>query len=308
MVAGRAVAAGERGGVDAAQRRLAPERADHDVVAHGGERELGDQGDADAGRHEALDRRVVVGLERDPGHEAGPLAGAPRHLRAGAAGGALDPGVAREVGQAQVALVGERVVGGEREVERVVEQVDVLDRVPGRRGHVVGVEGERDLELTALELRQRVHRLGQRQRQLDRGVALAEGRDRERHQRRARRLEGGHAQAAAAQPGDRLELRLGLGEPAEDRLRVADERATRVGEADAAHAALDERRAGLALERGDLLRDGRLGEGQRLRGGGERAALGDLAQDSHAANVEHQQSLYRSCQSFICTDTSGSSH
>ena len=72
-----------------------------------------------------------------------------------------------------------------------------------------------------------------------------------------------------------------------------------VGEADAAHAALDERRPGLALERGDLLRDGGLGEGERLGGGGERAALGDLAQDSHAANVKHQQSLYRSCQSFI---------
>ena len=73
---------------------------------------------------------------------------------------------------------------------------------------------------------------------------------------------------------------------------MAHERAPRVGQADAAHAALDERRPGLALERGDLLRDGGLGERERLRGGGERAALGDLAQDSHAANVKHQQSLY----------------
>ena len=89
---------------------------------------------------------------------------------------------------------------------------------------------------------------------------------------------------------------------------MADEHAARVGEADAARAALDQRRAGLALERGDLLRDGGLGEGERLGRGGERAALGDLAQDSHSANVKHQQSLYQIRQSFICTDTSGSSH
>ena len=191
------------------------------------------------------------------------------------------------------------MVAGEREVERVVDQVHVLDRVAGRDRDVVGVEGERDLQLTALELGQRVHRLGQRERQLDGGVAPAEGGDRQRHQRRAGGLERGHAQAAAAQPCDRLELRLGLGQAAEDRLGVADERAPRVGEADAAHAALDERRPGLALERGDLLRDGGLGEGQRLRGGGERAAPGDLAQDPHAAHVKHQQSLYPTRQSFI---------
>ena len=69
---------------------------------------------------------------------------------------------------------------------------------------------------------------------------------------------------------------------------MADERAPRVGQADAAHAALDERRPGLALERGDLLGDGGLRERQGLGGGGERAALGDLAQDPHAADVKHQ--------------------
>ena len=165
----------------------------------------------------------------------------------------------------------------------------MLDRVVVGRGHVVGAERQRELELAALQPRQRVLGLGERQRQLDGGMALPEGRDGERHQRRAGRLEGGHAQAPAAQAGDRLELRLGLGQPAEDRLGVADQRAARVGEADAAHAALDERRPGLALERGDLLRDGGLGERQGLGGGGERAALGDLAQDPHAADVKHQR-------------------
>ena len=80
---------------------------------------------------------------------------------------------------------------------------------------------------------------------------------------------------------------------------MADERVARVGQADAAHAALDERGAGLALERRDLLRDGGLRERQRLGGGRERAVLGDLAEDPHAADVEHQRSLYRTPRTFI---------
>ena len=52
-------------------------------------------------------------------------------------------------------------------------------------------------------------------------------------------------------------------------------------------------RAGLALERRDLLRDGGLREGQRLGGGGERAADRDLAEDPHAADVKHQSILYQ---------------
>ena len=123
------------------------------------------------------------------------------------------------------------------------------------------------------------------------GVLGAEVGDRERHQRRAGRLEGGHPQAPAAQAGDRLELRLGLGQAAEHGVGVAHERLARLRQAHAARAALHEDRAGLALERGDLLRDGGLGEGEGLRGGGEGALDGDLSEDAHAADVEHELSL-----------------
>ena len=61
----------------------------------------------------------------------------------------------------------------------------------------------------------------------------------------------------------------------------------------------DERGAGLALERRDLLRDGRLREGQSLGGGGERAAHRDLAEDPHAADVEHEKNLYHPLRTFI---------
>ena len=74
---------------------------------------------------------------------------------------------------------------------------------------------------------------------------------------------------------------------------MADDGLAGVGQPDAARAALDEHGAGLALERGDLLGDGGLGEGERLGRGGERAPEGDLAQHAHAADVEHQCILYQ---------------
>ena len=127
----------------------------------------------------------------------------------------------------------------------------------------------------------------------------AEGGDRERHQRRGGGLERGQAQPAAAQAGDRLQLGLGLAEAGEDRVGVADERLAGLGQPDSARVALDERAAGLALERGDLLRDGGLREGEGLGGGRERAADGDLPEHPHAANVKHQKNLYHRPQKVI---------
>src|SRR5207245_9908248 len=77
------------------------------------------------------------------------------------------------------------------------------------------------------------------------------------------------------------------------------ERLPRGGQAHAASVALEQLHARLRLQRRDLLRDGRLGVGQRLRGGGERAALGDLAQDPQAARAKHQYSLYQKSQSSL---------
>ena len=176
----------------------------------------------------------------------------------------------------------------EHEQHRVLEQEVALDAVLLREARA---EAEHEVELAALELRLGRLGLAEAHRQLDRGVLGAEVRDRERHQRRAGGLEGGHPQAPAAQAGDRLELGLRLGEAREHGVGVAHERLARLGEAHAARAALHEDRAGLALERGDLLRDGGLREGEGLRGGGEGTLDGDLAEDAHAADVEHELSL-----------------
>ena len=148
-----------------------------------------------------------------------------------------------------------------------------------------------DVDVAGPQRDQRVLGLHQRHRELDGGVELGEAGDGERHDRAGHRLERAHPEAPAAQAGDRLELGLGLGEPREDPLGVAHHGLAGVGEPHAARAALDEDGAGLALERGDLLRDGRLRERERFGGGGERALEGDLAQDAHAADVEHQCSL-----------------
>jgi hypothetical protein len=99
------------------------------------------------------------------------------------------------------------------------------------------------------------------------------------------------AQPASAQAGDRLELGLRVCEAGEDDVGVVDERASRVGEPHAARVALDEHGSGLALERGDLLRDGGLRVRECVGRGGERAARGDLAQDAHTADVEHKRTL-----------------
>ena len=70
-------------------------------------------------------------------------------------------------------------------------------------------------------------------------------------------------------------------------------------EPDPARPALDELRARLAFERGDLLRDRGLRERERLSGSGERAPRGDLSEDFHAAYIEHEHSLSQTTGSFI---------
>jgi hypothetical protein len=63
--------------------------------------------------------------------------------------------------------------------------------------------------------------------------------------------------------------------------------------------ALDERCPGLAFERRDLLRDRRLGDVQRLRGGGERTAGRDLAEDAETSDIEHRATTYHVVLPFM---------
>ena len=245
-----------------------------------------DERHAHARGDEALDRQVVVALEGHARLEAGGTARAQEDRRVRArARGAEHPRLLGQLGQPQVALLGKRVARGQGDVHRVVEDVQLVDALVGAQPR--GGDGHGDVDLTGLELRDAVVGLGEVERQLDAGMAIAVAGDGRRHDRRPCAGERAQPQPAAAQPGDRLELVLGVGQAGEDDVGVLDERAARLREAHAARAALDELRGGLALERGDLLGDGRLRVGQRVGGGGERSTGCNLAQHAHTADVEH---------------------
>ena len=152
----------------------------------------------------------------------------------------------------------------QRQVHRVLEQLRARHLLAQQR--LAGeLEQQRKIELAGAQPRDDRLRLALGERQLDVGVGGAERGDRKRHQRRAGRREGGHAQAPAAQAGDRRQRRLGRVQPREDALGVPNERLAGGGQADAARVALQQRQPGFGLERGDLLGDRRLGVGERGR-------------------------------------------
>ena len=76
LLGGRQERVLEGAGHDLADGRPRSQRAHDDVVADRHEGEIGDEGGADAGRHEPLHGEVVVGVEGDARLEAGDLAGA----------------------------------------------------------------------------------------------------------------------------------------------------------------------------------------------------------------------------------------
>ena len=71
------------------------------------------------------------------------------------------------------------------------------------------------------------------------------------------------------------------------RLGVPDQVPPGRGEHHPPPAALQQRQAGLPLQRAELLRDRRRGEGQRLGDGGDRAPVGQFAQQAQAADIKH---------------------
>ena len=97
---------------------------------------------------------------------------------------------------------------------------------------------------------------------------------------------------ARSAPASSRDLAVRLGEPVGDRVGVREQQGARLGHRRAAGAAVQQPDAELALERGDLLRDGGLGQRERLGRARERAAPGDLAEREQAAWIEHRRSLY----------------
>jgi hypothetical protein len=183
------------------------------------------------------------------------------------------------------------MLAGDDRVDRVVHQVDELDALVDHERHEVVLVGERELEVAGLERREPGAWVGLGQAQLDIGMPPAELRDRGGHDRGVGRRKRRHPKRAAREPGESLQVGLGGAQAREDVLRVRNEREPRLRQPHRAGAAFHERHARLALERRELLRDCGGREGERLRGGRDRAADGNLSQDAHAPDVEHQQIL-----------------
>ena len=100
-------------------------------------------------------------------------------------------------------------------------------------------------------------------------------------------LEARDAAAPRDRPGGRGQVRLGERGAVQQRVGVLDQHERGVGQADAAPGALEQLHAGLALEDGELLRDRRRRELERVGDGRDRPALAELAQEAEAAQVEH---------------------
>ncbi len=110
----------------------------------------------------------------------------------------------------------------------------------------------------------------------------------DRGQRARERAEPQRRAVGAGELGD---LGVGLAEPVGDRVGVREQQRARLGDRRAARPAVEQPDAELALERGDLLGDGRLRQRERLGRAREGAAPGDLAEGEQAAWVEHRHEL-----------------
>ena len=300
----RLVAAAERGDRDRAPRRVGPERAQHDVVAHVRERERRDQRD-----RRPRPRRAPACRATGPTRSRSSARSRRRARRAAAAPRTRGRGPRsrpRPRGRpcGSPSHLGERVVARDREVQRVVHQV--LEHELARElGQAVGVGDDRDVEVAG----------GERARSARSEIASSRRRSTSGYSSSNARTASGISVALAvagapmcrrppsSEPSASSWL-CGGGQAVEDRVGVADEQLAGLGEAHAAGGALDQARAGLGLERGDLARDRGLGERERLGRGGEGAVRGDLAQDPQASDVEHVQSVYQSGTKIICVYTS----
>ena len=88
------------------------------------------------------------------------------------------------------------------------------------------------------------------------------------------------------------ELAGGELEPVRDDVGVVEQQRAGRRERQAAGPALEQLRAGLALQRGDLLGDGGLRQRQRLGRAREGSQPRDLAEGEHAARIDHSFSLW----------------
>ncbi len=287
--------------VHVARHRIAGELP-HGQPAHtGGQGQRGHGGDADALGDQRQDRSQPLELpRRRPGaahvHEQ-PVHRQPRGLAVG--GGhprlvAQLPQVEGHVGVGQAVLARDDQHHGVAQQGEGAQALAVADAA-------VPVVDERDVHLARLHLAHPPPRpaLSQPQRELGVTAQRARQRGRERHRRRR---EGAHHDPPGRCAGVRGEVGLGLLHHRQNALGVQDEPATGVGQLGAARRPVDERRAGFAFERDQLLRDGRRTVAERFCRRRDTSLPCELADQDQSPQFEHQTSLCLPTKSSACAD------
>jgi len=226
---------------------------------------------------------MVVGLGDDPRLEAGGDAGAGDERMARGGARRVDPRLVRELGQLERGFRGRAVRARQDEVDRVVEEMDELDRTGGAQRYEVVLPEDRDVDLAPAQARQPDARVGLEDVRVESVLRDGLGDD-----RGGRAGEGGDADRRLRSTRERLGLGLRLRELRQDLLGPLDEQEPRGCEMHAAAAALEQLVPELALERAQLLGDGGRRERERLGGGSDRAVKSHLAQRSQSPDVEHQ--------------------
>src|SRR5439155_11012810 len=164
---------------------------------------------------------------------------------------------------------------------------------PGRvcAGIVGVVEDERHVDLAGPQLPQRLGRLRLDEGQLDAGMVGGERGRRYRYHGGQRRRERRQPHPPGPQPAVRGQLRLGDVQPPEYLLGPLGEHPPGLGQPDAAPDPLDQPRAGLALQPGQVVADRRLGVAQLVGGGGDRAVPGHGGEHPQSGHVQHRANI-----------------
>ena len=173
------------------------------------------------------------------------------------------------------------------QVDRFLEQRFLRERGIGFSRHVVVDEGEGDVDGSRVQGTGDGDRVKLGHHELKSRVLAAEG-DQGRGQDGARRRrESADAQPARQAGAGGGERGRGLFQDREDGLGVADQDDAGRGQGHAPAGALEQRHAGLALQGGELLRDGGRGVRERVGDRGDRSPVGQFEQQPEPAHVDH---------------------
>src|SRR3954454_24382724 len=204
----------------------------------------------------------------------------------------LDHLEAVELSQRHVLTAAIRAAGRDEQHVAILEQHRVVELRGHRRAH----RGEREIERArgdAVEQQCLIELLADLDAHL--GPARAELADHARKNARARRLERPDADPPGLAGDELIEIGAQRAEAREQAVRVPQHDLARLGQRDRPGTArpLDQLEADRALERGDLLRDGRLRIAQSLGRAREGALLGDGLQGGEVAGFDSDESISR---------------